>query len=134
MRAFESIKPYCDGAGLEIETDSDLAERRLMPAGQWLPFDRLMHHHRLSCENWNYKLGGGEPLNDTCHREMRALKKIAKTSFDRPMVAAHGNLIASVSGAINPGVRFEDWRAMKNPHLYALYYKRGQLIGFDDLG
>ena len=31
VRAVETIQPYCDSAGLDIQTDLDLAERQLKP-------------------------------------------------------------------------------------------------------
>lgn len=77
VRAIETILPFCDSAGLDIQTDPDLAERRLKPFYLWLPFDELMHHLRLSFENWDYKMEGGESLNDTQRRALRGLKKIA---------------------------------------------------------
>ena len=81
-----------------------------------------MHHLRLSFENWDYKMEGGESLNDTQRRAQRGLRKIARSDFERPIVAAHGNLIAAVLGAIDPDFGFEQWRAMKNPHLYRLSF------------
>ena len=93
-----------------------------------------MHHLRLSFENWDYKIDGGESLNDTQRRALRGLRKIAQSNFERPIVAAHGNLIAAVLGAIDPDFGFEQWRAMKNPHLYALSYQQDQLRGFEDIG
>ena len=107
LRALDTIRPYCDRAGLDIQTDPDLAERRLKSFDLWLPFDELMHHLRLSFENGNYKMEGGESLNDTQCRALRGLKKIARSDFERPIVAAHGNLIAAVLGAIDPDFGFE---------------------------
>jgi 2,3-bisphosphoglycerate-dependent phosphoglycerate mutase len=93
-----------------------------------------MHHLRLSFENWDYKIDGGESLNDIKRRVLRALKKIAQSDFERPIFTAHGNLIAAVLGAIDPDFEFEQWRAMKNPHLYALSYQQDQLRGVEDIG
>ena len=134
LRALDTIRPYCDSAGLDIQTDPDLAERQLKLFDLWLPFDELIHHLRLSFENWDYKMEGGESLNDTQRRALRGLRKIAQSNFERPIVAAHGNLIAAVLGAIDPDFGFEQWRAMNNPHLYALSYQQDQLRGFEDIG
>jgi len=133
VRAIETIQPYCDSAGLDIQTDPDLAERQLKPIDLWLPFDELMHHLRLSFENGDYKMEGGESLNDTKVRALRALRKIARSDFERPIVAAHGNLIAAVLGAIDPDFGFEQWRAMKNPHLYRLSFSGDAPVLFEDL-
>ncbi|MGB1153715.1 MAG: histidine phosphatase family protein [Paracoccaceae bacterium] len=133
LRALDTIRPYCDSAGLDIQTDPDLAERQLKPFDLWLPFDELMHHLRLSFENWDYKMEGGESLNDTQRRTQRGLRKIARSDFERPIVAAHGNLIAAVLGAIDPDFGFEQWRAMKNPHLYRLSFSGDGTVLFSDL-
>ena len=133
LRALDTIRPYCDSAGLDIQTDPDLAERQLKPFDLWLPFDELMHHLRLSFENWDYKMEGGESLNDTQCRALRGLRKIARSDFERPIVAAHGNLIAAVLGAIDPDFGFEQWRAMKNPHLYRLSFSDDAPVLFEDL-
>ncbi|HBS39135.1 MAG TPA: histidine phosphatase family protein [Rhodobacteraceae bacterium] len=92
-----------------------------------------MHHLRLSFENWDYKMEGGESLNDTKGRALRALKKIAQSDYERPIIAAHGNLIAAVLGAIDPDFGFEQWRTMKNPHLYRLSFSGDALVLFEDL-
>ena len=133
LRALDTIRPYCDSAGLDIQTDPDLAERQLKPFDLWLPFDELMHHLRLSFENWDYKMEGGETLNDTKGRALRGLRKIGRSDFERPIVAAHGNLIAAVLGAIDPDFGFEQWRAMKNPHLYCLSFSGDAPVLFEDL-
>ena len=133
LRALDTIRPYCDSAGLDIQTDPDLAERQLKPFDLWLPFDELMHHLRLSFENWDYKMEGGESLNNTQRRALRGLRKIARSDFERPIVAAHGNLIAAVLGAIDPNFGFEQWRAMKNPHLYRLSFSGDAPVLFEDL-
>ncbi|MGB0687348.1 MAG: histidine phosphatase family protein, partial [Paracoccaceae bacterium] len=87
LRALDTIRPYCDSAGLDIQTDPDLAERQLKPFDLWLPFDELMHHLRLSFENWDYKMEGGESLNNTQRRALRGLRKIARSDFERPIDA-----------------------------------------------
>ena len=133
LRALDTIRPYCDSAGLDIQTDPDLAERQLKSFDLWLPFDELMHHLRLSFENWDYKMEGGESLNDTQRRAQRGLRKIARSDFERPIVAAHGNLIAAVLGAIDPDFGFEQWRGIKNPHLYRLSFSADAPVLFEDL-
>ena len=133
LRALDTIRPYCDRVGLDIQTDPDLAERRLKPFDLWLPFDELMHHLRLFFENWDYKMKGGESLNDTKGRALRGLGKIAQSDFERPIVAAHGNLIAAVLGAIDPDFGFEQWRAMKDPHLYRLSFAGNAPVLLRDL-
>ena len=85
-----------------------------------------MHHLRLSFENWDYKIDGGESLNDTKRRALRALKKIVQSDFERPIIAA-------VLGAIDPDFEFEQWRAMKNPHLYCLLCAGDAPVLFEDL-
>ena len=76
---------------------------------------------------------GGESLNDTKGRALRAFKKIAQSDYKRPTVAAHGNIIAAVLGAIDLDFGFEQWRAMKNPHLYRLSFSGDAPVLFDDL-
>ena len=76
---------------------------------------------------------GGESLNVTKDRALRALKKIAQSDYKRPIVAAHGNIIAAVLGAIDLDFGFEQWRAMKNPHLYRLSFSGDAPVLFDDL-
>ncbi|MGB2497898.1 MAG: histidine phosphatase family protein, partial [Planktomarina sp.] len=83
--------------------------------------------------NWDYKMEGGETLNDTKGRALRGLRKIGRSDFERPIVAAHGNLIAAVLGAIDPDFGFEQWRAMKNPHLYCLSFSGDGPVLFEDL-
>ena len=49
---------------LPIISDADLCERQLMPIDQKLSYEDLMHHLKLSFEDWTYKLHSGEALLD----------------------------------------------------------------------
>ena len=60
-------------------------------------------------------------------------KKIAQSDYKCPIVAAHCNIIAAVMGAIDLDFGFEQWRAMKNPHLYRLSFSGDALVLFEDL-
>ena len=60
-------------------------------------------------------------------------KKIAQSDYKCPIVADHGNSIAAVLGAIDLDFGCEQWRAMKNPHLYRLSFSGDAPVLFDDL-
>ena len=117
---------------MEKPLDDGLKERLLKPAGEVRP-DWLVQVKR-SFEDRDYKLKGGEPLNQTCERAMRGLTKISEAGYERPAVAAHGNLIAAVLGAADPRIGYDAWESMKNPHIYKLHFEGVVLAGFEDLG
>jgi 2,3-bisphosphoglycerate-dependent phosphoglycerate mutase len=131
-RAVGSIAPSGTALGLKIITDDRLKERLLKPVGVVLP--DWQDHVRRSFDDRDYALAGGESLNQTSARAMAALLQVMATGHQRPVVAAHGNLIASVLGELDQSFGFVCWQEMKMPHVYRLGFEGGRFVEIEDLG
>lgn len=131
-RAVGTIAPYGAAAGMDIATDDRLKERLLKPVGVVMP--DWKDHIKRSFEDRGYRLAGGESLNQTAERAFGALQRIMAAGWQRPAVAAHGNLIASVLGQMDAGFGFARWQEMANPHVYRLGFEGGRFMAFEDLG
>jgi hypothetical protein len=73
-------------------------------------------------------------MNQTADRAEASLARISRCAHSAPIVAAHGNLIASVLGRIDRSYGIENWRSMKNPHIFCLHMDNHRPARFEDLG
>ena len=107
--------------GLDVETLSDLHERVL--AKHSLP-DWQTHIAR-SFDDPEYSCPGGESLNTTCDRALKALAIIANSDATFPAAVSHGNLIAAVMNRVDPAFGYKQWQTMGNPELFILTITAG---------
>jgi 2,3-bisphosphoglycerate-dependent phosphoglycerate mutase len=129
-RAMATVGPFAAHAGLQIHTIGDLRERKLSEG--WLP-DFLIHMERSFADE-RYELDGGESLARTASRGLQAIAEVAGVARTAlPAVASHGNLIASVLRAMDPGFGFEAWRLMRNPHIYEVELSGPRPVAFRNL-
>lgn len=129
-RAVATVRAYAGETGLAVQTISDMRERKLSEG--WLP-DFLLHMER-SFEDEHYFLPDGESLAETAARGLRGLADVAgRAQTEIPVVASHGNLIASVLRTMDPSFGFEAWRAMRNPHIFEVELSGARPLAFRDL-
>ena len=119
VRAIETLKPYADGAGLEIAVDADLRERAL---GGWLaePAEveaavRRMHADLEFC------LPGGETGHACLARFRAALSRVVEASDGATIaVGSHGGVLSHLLASLEAELPPEFWRRIRNPHLFML--------------
>ena len=129
LRALETINPFAQSATLSISTLDNLRERCLAPT----PLPDWPDHIERSFKDTSYKLPGGESLNETCDRALKALRTIAASKSTLPAAVSHGNLIASVLNRIDPEFGFLQWKNMKNPDLFEISVTAGKPQSFTRL-
>ena len=106
-----------------------LEERVLSPT----PRADWRDHLERSFRDRDYALAGGESLNAVAGRGRAALAAIADTGHDCPAVVSHGNLIAALFHGIDPEFGFDAWAEMRNPDLFRVQIRAGQITGFTRL-
>ena len=133
-RALETIRPYCEGAGLGVTVREGLRERHLKDFDRHDPADEILGHLRASFADRSFRLEGGESQDDIVARAMPVLVEVAAAGHARPIVATHGNLLAALFGTVDPAFGFDEWRAIRNPHLFRVEMDRERIRRFEDLG
>jgi 2,3-bisphosphoglycerate-dependent phosphoglycerate mutase len=123
-RALATVKPLADALGCGVVVMDDLRERRLSTqyiddwrvqvAKTWLDFD--------------YAPPSGESSRACQQRMLNCLAQILRgTRATRIAVCSHGNAIALLLNALEPSFGFEQWGAMRNPHVYRLTWQADAL-------
>jgi 2,3-bisphosphoglycerate-dependent phosphoglycerate mutase len=129
-RAVATVAPFANRTGLKVNIVEDLRERKL--AEGWLP-DFMVHMERSFADS-DYRLDGGESLTMTARRGLSGLAQVANAAqTSRPAVASHGNLIASLLRIVDPAFGFEEWKAMRNPHVFEVEFVGGAVARYRNL-
>jgi 2,3-bisphosphoglycerate-dependent phosphoglycerate mutase len=115
LRALQSIQPFAELSGCEIETDARLTERVLSraPVQDWK--DAL----RKSFENQNYSLPGGE-TGSTAADRAEAVFNECILRRRTTIVVSHGNLTALLLTRLGHAISFEASLRLTNPDLFRI--------------
>lgn len=117
-RAIQTVEPVARRRGLPILELVDMRERNLAPQ----PSDAWREQLQRSFEDPDYAVAGGETSRAAQRRAMATLDllRVRHPDGGRLLVGSHGNLIALVLQAFEPGVGFDFHQAMPNPAIYHL--------------
>ena len=116
-RALQTVQPLAGRLGLSIAVDGDLRERQLS-AG---PLDDFQRWLEATWSDFDLTYPGGESSAAAQARVSGAIRRIAESAGDRPVVvASHGNALALFLRTIDPTVDFQFWSRMSLPDVYAV--------------
>jgi len=124
LRALATVQPLAEALGSEVVVVDDLRERRLstQQVADW------REQLAKTWSDFDYALPTGESSRACQQRMLNAIAELlSSTRATRIAVASHGNAIALVLNAIEPSFGFEQWAAMRNPHVYHLTWHAGAL-------
>jgi 2,3-bisphosphoglycerate-dependent phosphoglycerate mutase len=115
LRATQSIGPFCQRAGLEVEVEPRLVERVLCQRdlADW------REHLRRSFDDPEYCVESGESARGAQARAVLVLQE-ALAARQRCVLVTHGNLLALLLKSIEPGFGFDDWADLSTPDLYSV--------------
>jgi 2,3-bisphosphoglycerate-dependent phosphoglycerate mutase len=113
LRAIQTIAPYCQRAGLEVEVEPRLVERVLSP--ELVPDWRAQL--RRTFDDLDHALPGGESSREAQRRAVVPLRE-ALASEQRCVLVTHGNLLALLLKVVQPSIGYDDWQRMTNPDVY----------------
>jgi 2,3-bisphosphoglycerate-dependent phosphoglycerate mutase len=116
-RARDTVAPFAARAGLPVEEDADLRERRI--ADRWLPDFRAFI--RASWEDLDLAEPGCESGRQAGARMSAALRRIAAASPGEVVaVATHGQVLAHALTWADEDAGFAAWEALTFPDLRKL--------------
>ncbi len=110
-RAQETIAPFAARAGLRIELEPRLVERRLSAA----PIPDWREVVRRSFGELDFAVPGGESGRQTLERGWAALEEVLAGGHKLPVIVSHGQLISLVLSRIDPSFGFDGWQSLANP-------------------
>jgi 2,3-bisphosphoglycerate-dependent phosphoglycerate mutase len=129
LRAQRTVLPFANQAGLKIEIDPDLRERKLTE-GIIVEWETLI---RRAWADPSFRAPGGESGMEcqrriaTCIQRWIVDMALESSPTTTLLFSSHGNAIGLYLNLIDPTFGFENWRAMRNPDLYRLVYQDQQV-------
>lgn len=118
-RAIDTVQPLADALGLEVELHDDLRERQLTG----VLIDNWMEELEKTWQDFDYCLPQGESSAACQARITTCFSNIFNSaSAETVAISSHGNAIALMMNAIDPGFGFLQWKEMGNPHIFRLIW------------
>lgn len=109
-RAVDTVKPFADGAGLEVEIIPDFRERSI--DNIWI--EDYNSFARRQWSDFDYKLSGGESLREVQRRNVAALEAALERFENRNFaVGSHGTALSTIINHYDPKFGYEDFEEIK---------------------
>lgn len=109
-RSIDTVKGIADAFNLEIELVEDFRERKITE--EWI--EDFNGFAKKQWEDFNYKLAGGETLNEVQERNIIALKIILKEHREGDIViGTHGTALSTIIKYFNNEFDYVDFERIK---------------------
>ncbi len=129
-RAVDTIRPFADQAGLEVNPVRDLRERRLTSG--MAPRPRWREWLERTWAEFDWAPPGGESSAQCQRRVAASLRGLAMAHPGESVLAAsHGNAIALFLNSLDASFGFEEWATLRNPDLFLISYGDGGPESFE---
>jgi len=121
-RAYDTVAPFAQQAGLEVEIIEDFRERKI--SNGWI--EDFETFAKNQWEDENYKLSDGESIAEVTTRKLAALQKILQ-KYDGKTIAvgSHGMAISVLLRRYNSEFGYEQHRAMPMPYVVKMVFDKG---------
>jgi 2,3-bisphosphoglycerate-dependent phosphoglycerate mutase len=116
LRARATIAPLAARAGLPVNIDERLAERRMSsePVSHW------REAVQRSFVDPDHRLPGGESGAEALSRGLGAISAVLSAGHRLPVVVSHGQLLSLVLHSIDPAFGYAGWQSLENPDVFLL--------------
>lgn len=129
-RAIDTILPIAHNKGLTIECYDELRERKVS--------DRFIDDFKTFSErqwaDFNYKLPGGESLNEVQSRGLLRIENILKVyDGETIIIGTHGTFLAILLKWFNQNIDFEFWKSIQSPDIIKVTFKGSEYIAMEQI-
>lgn len=109
-RAVDTLKPFAEQCGLDIEMIEDFKERKV--DASWI--EDFTEFARKQWNDFNYKLSGGECLKEVQDRNVSALYEILKKHPGKNIViGSHGTALCTLINYFERSFGYDDFERVK---------------------
>jgi 2,3-bisphosphoglycerate-dependent phosphoglycerate mutase len=114
-RALDTISPFAEKAGLDIEIIADFRER--VKGSTWAGNHAFPEYMAKQWADFSYKLPDGESLSEVQSRAVTALKNVLSTNAEQNIaIAIHGTTLSTIINYFdNSFSRYKFERVLKMP-------------------
>lgn len=110
-RAFDTIKEFTDARGLEIQIIDDFRERKV--DNQWIK--DMKRFCKRQWRDFDYKLPGGESLNEAQRRNIRALKQVLEIHHGKNVIiGSHGTALSTIINYFDNTFGYNEFEEIRN--------------------
>jgi len=120
-RAYQTISPFTDQTGIQIEIEADLQERKLGVDA----FEDFLGAVEVTWRNPLFANPCGESITDAQRRGLAVVKRWqVKHPNEAVVLSTHGNLMALILQGFDPKIDFLFWKSLSMPDIYRLEFQR----------
>lgn len=126
LRAVDTVKGIAEKKGFAIEIMEDFRERKVADC-----FLTNEEFHKFAENQWNdfnYRLDGGESLNQTQERGIAAIHTLLdKYSGEDIVVGTHGTILGVILHYYDKKYDYQYWKTLKMPDVFKLAFNGKKL-------
>ena len=126
LRTIQTIHPFASEEGIDIELDDRLAERMLST----INMDDWLKKLAQTFDDPDLRFQGGESSREALARISSVVQDVLKGD-ETTLLVSHGNLISLFLQSLDGQFGFEEWKAMKNPHIFRIQFEDGKVTVSD---
>jgi 2,3-bisphosphoglycerate-dependent phosphoglycerate mutase len=109
-RAVDTIKPYANKSGLQIELVYEFRERKVDSC--WI--EDFKSFTQKQWADFDYKLSDGESLGEVQYRNITALKRtLDEYSGKNIIIGSHGTALSTIINHYDPTFGYDDFEKIK---------------------
>lgn len=118
-RAVDTVRPFAERAGLEIETVWEFRERRV--DSEWI--EDFNEFSRRQWADFSYKRSDGETLGEVQSRNIAALRDVLCRFEDKTVaIGSHGTALSTVINYFDPTFGYEEFERVRGKMPWAVRF------------
>lgn len=118
-RAFDTVLPFAEGRGLEVEVIEDFRERRIDSV--WI--EDFVSFCERQWADFDYKLADGECLREVQERNVSALKTVLKKYSGRNVaIGSHGTALSTIINYYDKSFGHADFEKIRALMPWAVHF------------
>ena len=127
-RSIQTIEAIATTRNLEIKLFEELRER-MIKGNYQLPWKEVEPAIKMSFEDKDYCLPGGETTRQAQERAIPIIKQVLKEYEGNSIViGTHGNIMTIIMNYFNENYGYDFWASTSKPDIYKLLFTDGELI------
>ena len=120
QRVYQTISPFAEKMGIQIEFEADLRERKL---GDKV-FEDFLGAVDVTWQDPFFAHPDGESSADAQTRGLAVVKRLqVKHPNEAVVLSTHGNLMALIFQRFDPKIDFLFWKSLTMPDIYQLEFQ-----------
>lgn len=130
-RAIDTVRNFAEKSALDVEIIEDFRERKI--DNVWIEDFNAFAKQQWS--NFDYKLSGGESLNEVQSRNLKALMSLLEKNVDKNIIiGSHGTALSTIINYFNRKFDYNEFERIKNfmPFIVFFTFENRKVISIEE--